>query len=115
LPSEVTETKRSNDHDLLVALRHPLRRRILRAMSGLEEISPRELSAHLRAPLSNVAYHVRILADCAAVTLVRTVPVRGSTQHFYSPAVEAPWARRILGLDELADGEQGESSSGAGT
>lgn len=106
---------RSEDDDLLVALRHPLRRRILRAMAGEDAISPRELSARLRAPLSNVAYHVRVLADCAAVTLVDTQPVRGSMQHFYLNAVEAPWARQILGLGEREDGERGESPGDAGT
>jgi DNA-binding transcriptional ArsR family regulator len=106
---------RSEDDDLLVALRHPLRRRILRAMAGEDAISPRELSARLRAPLSNVAYHVRVLADCAAVTLVDTQPVRGSMQHFYLNAVEAPWARQILGLGEGDDGERGENPGNAGT
>jgi DNA-binding transcriptional ArsR family regulator len=107
---------RSNDDDLLVALRHPLRRRILRAMATDEDaLSPRELSAKLRAPLSNVAYHVRVLADCAAVTLVHTEPVRGSMQHFYLNAVEAPWARQILGLGDREEGERGESPGGPGT
>jgi DNA-binding transcriptional ArsR family regulator len=97
---------RSSDNDLLVALRHPLRRQILRAMGEDEAVSPRELSDKLDQPLSNVSYHVRVLADCAAVSLVRTQPVRGSMQHFYCGAVEAPWARQILGL---GDGS-GESS-----
>ena len=89
------------DHsDLLVALRHPLRRQILRTMADGKAISPRELSNSLRKPLSNVSYHVRVLADCAAVTLVETKPSRGSVQHFYRSAVKAPWARQVLGLGE---------------
>lgn len=111
----MTTANRSDDDDLLVALRHPLRRRILRAMSAEDALSPRELAATLRAPLSNVAYHVRVLADCAAVVLVRTQPVRGSMQHFYLPAVEAPWARQILDLGEREDGEQGENPGSAST
>ena len=96
----------SSDNDLLVALRHPLRRRILREMGEDRAISPRELSEKLDEPLSNVSYHVRVLADCAVVTLVRTQPVRGSMQHFYSAAVEAPWARQVLGMGD----DSGESS-----
>ena len=49
------------------ALGHPLRRRILREM--LDErtrTSPRELAAELGEPLSNVSYHVRVLAECGA-------------------------------------------------
>jgi DNA-binding transcriptional ArsR family regulator len=106
---------RSDEDHLLVALRHPLRRRILRAMAGEDAISPRDLAETLRAPLSNVAYHVRVLADCAAVVLVHTEPVRGSMQHFYSHAVEAPWARQILGLGDPEEGERGESPGSAGT
>jgi DNA-binding transcriptional ArsR family regulator len=106
---------RSDDNDLLVALRHPLRRSILRAMAGGEAISPRELSVALHQPLSNVSYHVRVLADCSAVTLVDTLPVRGSVQHFYRPAIEAPWAKAVLGLadeDSAHPGPSGESPGG---
>jgi DNA-binding transcriptional ArsR family regulator len=100
---------RSNDDDLLVALRHPLRRKILREMDEEDALSPRDLARTLRAPLTNVAYHVRVLADCAAVVLVRTQPSNGSMQHFYSTAVEAPWARQILGLGEPKEKDGGES------
>ena len=57
----MTKLNRSDDNDLLVALRHPLRRQILRLMAGEETISPRELSTALDEPLSNVGYHVRVL------------------------------------------------------
>jgi DNA-binding transcriptional ArsR family regulator len=109
------KAKRSEDDDLLAALGHPLRRRILRAMDCEETLSPRELANDLNAPLSNVAYHVRVLADCAAVTLVHTQPTRGSMQHFYSTAVEAPWARQILDLSEGEDNDRGENSGDPGT
>ncbi|MDX6595770.1 MAG: Helix-turn-helix domain [Solirubrobacterales bacterium] len=108
----MTNLNRSDDNDLLVALRHPLRREILREMAGEEAISPRELSSALQQPLSNVSYHVRVLADCATISLVGTKPVRGSMQHFYCTAIEAPWARQVLGLDERKhDGPAGESSA----
>jgi DNA-binding transcriptional ArsR family regulator len=103
----MTSLDRSDDNDLLAALRHPLRRRILRAMAGEEAISPRQLSAVLDQPLSNVSYHVRVLAQCSAVTLVKTKPVRGSMQHFYCVAVDQPWALEVLRLDEDADGSGG--------
>jgi DNA-binding transcriptional ArsR family regulator len=105
----------SSDNDLLVALRHPLRRQILREIGEEEEISPREISERLDEPLSNVSYHVRVLADCAAVTLVRTRPVRGSMQHFYRGEIDAPWARQVLGLgDGEKSDESGESSGDGG-
>jgi DNA-binding transcriptional ArsR family regulator len=106
--------KHSDDHDLLLALQHALRRRILRQMLGEEEISPRDIATALDLPLSNVSYHIRVLADCAAVSLVRTEQVRGSLQHFYTTSLDAPWARQVLGLTENED-EQGENRGKPGT
>jgi DNA-binding transcriptional ArsR family regulator len=90
----------TDDNELLVALRHPLRRQILRAMVEQDPISPRQIADELHEPLSNVSYHVRVLADCGAVALVDTTPVRGSMQHFYSPTIDEPWALTVLGLSE---------------
>lgn len=109
--------ERSGDNDLLVALRHPLRREILREMARSENaISPREVATILDQPLSNVSYHVRVLAECAAIALVGTQPVRGSMQHFYCIELEAPWALQVLGLDRRrSGGGPGEKSTGSGT
>lgn len=96
----MSNLERSDDNDLLVALRHPSRRRVLREMAEGEAISPRDLARRLQLPLSNVSYHVRVLAECGAVKLVATQPVRGSIQHFYRSALDAPWARQLLGLGE---------------
>lgn len=101
----MTPLDRSDDNDLLVALRHPVRRKLLRAMAHGEPISPRELSTEIDQPLSKVSYHVRVLADCAAIALVSTKPVRGSMQHFYRSSLEAPWARQVLGLGDDGAGE----------
>jgi DNA-binding transcriptional ArsR family regulator len=111
----MTSLDRSDDNDLLTALRHPLRRRILRRMDTDDAISPRELSRQLEEPLSNVSYHVRVLVDCAAVTLVDTQPVRGSMQHFYRNAINAPWARQVLGISEAEDEERGDSQDDLGS
>src|ERR1700748_3858764 len=97
----------TDDNELLIALRHPLRRQILRAMAAQDSISPRQISDELRQPLSNVSYHVRVLADCGAVTLVDTAPVRGSMQHFYSTAIDEPWALAVLGLSENREADEG--------
>jgi DNA-binding transcriptional ArsR family regulator len=109
----MTAQDRSADNDLLVALRHPLRRRILREMSDGKPVSPRQLSSALGAPLSNVSYHVRVLADRGAVTLVKARPTRGSVEHFYRSTVEAPWAMQVLELGGCEEGATGESSGDA--
>jgi DNA-binding transcriptional ArsR family regulator len=99
---------RPKEENLLTALGHPLRREILRAMADGKPVSPRELSEALDQPLSNVSYHVRVLVQSEAVTLVRTKPTRGSIQHFYRSTVQAPWARQVLGLgDTNAEGAGG--------
>ena len=87
--------------DLFTALAHPLRRQILRKMlSASGEASPRDLAAGLDHPLSALSYHVRVLAECGAIKLIGTKKIRGSTQHFYRPAVKAQWARTALRATE---------------
>jgi DNA-binding transcriptional ArsR family regulator len=105
----------SASNGMLVALRHPLRRKILQTMIELEPISPRQISKHLRTPLSNVSYHVRVLSDCGAVTLVGTTPVRGSMQHFYATKIDEPWARAVLGMSEKDEPAPGDETEGPAT
>jgi DNA-binding transcriptional ArsR family regulator len=70
---------------ILGALRHPLRREIVRLLSEDGAVrSPAGLSRELNIPLSTVSYHVRVLDGMGLIHLVRTRPVRGSMQHFYA-------------------------------
>ncbi len=85
-----------DNHTLLNALSHRLRRQILRAMPEDRASSPRELAETLDEPLGNLSYHVRVLADCGALKLVGEKSVRGTTQHFYRATVTAGWARSLL-------------------
>ena len=86
---------------MFTALAHPVRRQILRRMlQERRDTSPRELAEELSEPLSALSYHVKVLAECDAVKLIRTKQVRGSTQHFYRPAVKPHWARLALRAPE---------------
>ena len=87
----------------LIALRHPMRREILRLIQERSSISPRELSEELHGSLSNISYHVRVLVACGAVQLVGAKPVRGSTEHFYKFALEEDWALAVLENDAESD------------
>jgi DNA-binding transcriptional ArsR family regulator len=111
-PAAMGAEENTEDNELLIALRHPLRRQILKAMVEHDPISPRQIADELKEPLSNVSYHVRVLADCGVAALVDTTPVRGSMQHFYSPTIEEPWALAVLGITEEDEsgkgGEKGE-------
>lgn len=86
----------SDNHTLVNALNHRLRRQILRAMPDGNAASPRELADRLGEPLGNLSYHVRVLAECGALVLVEERRVRGTTQHFYRSSVTADWARSLL-------------------
>lgn len=83
---------------LMIALRHPMRREILRAMAGEPRLSPRQISDRLEEPLSKISYHVRVLREHGAIKLVEQAQVRGSVQHFYRMEVDEPWALAMLGL-----------------
>jgi DNA-binding transcriptional ArsR family regulator len=45
--------------------------------------SPSDLADELDAPLGNVSYHVRILAQLGLLKLVRKRPRRGAIEHYY--------------------------------
>lgn len=65
-----------------LALAHPIRVQILATLSH-RSISPVEFSRESGHSLSDVAYHFRKLEKLECAEVVRTSPVRGSTQHFY--------------------------------
>ncbi|MFT3865616.1 MAG: winged helix-turn-helix domain-containing protein [Solirubrobacterales bacterium] len=67
---------------------HGLRARCWYALAE-RTMSPKELADELRAPLSDVSYHVRVLRDLGVIELVRTEPVRGAVAHYYR-SVERP-------------------------
>lgn len=95
-----------NDQEaaLLKALRHPLRRLLLRlCIKEKDSLSPKELALVVRRPLSNVAYHARMLKRHGALQIVHEESVRGAVEHFYEPTKlvkETPWVLAILGLGE---------------
>lgn len=91
--------------DLLKALNHPLRRRIIRALhEGDEARSPCQLGRSLHVAVSNVSYHVRVLQDNGLIVLTGRRPVRGSTEHFYASTVAANELAVQL-LESTAEGD----------
>jgi DNA-binding transcriptional ArsR family regulator len=71
-----------NDPRLVKALAHPLRVRILAVLQD-RVASPSDLAEELKAPLGNVSYHVRILAQLGLLKLVKKRPRRGAIEHYY--------------------------------
>jgi DNA-binding transcriptional ArsR family regulator len=87
------EVERLYDARLAKALSHPLRARILERLER-ETASPSDLADLLEAPLGNVSYHVRILAEAGLIELVRTTRRRGATEHHYRAVASEPVERR---------------------
>jgi DNA-binding transcriptional ArsR family regulator len=82
----------------IMALNHPLRRQILRSVKQGEIASATALCQRFEMPRSNVAYHVKVLADLNVLKLVRSRKVRGARELFYSVAFDgqAEWVRTVL-------------------
>lgn len=92
---EVTDL---NDPRLVKAMAHPLRVAILIRLQD-EDHSPTELADLLGAPLGNVSYHVRQLAEVGLIKLVKKTPRRGAIEHTYralptvSTVTSETWAK----------------------
>lgn len=98
-------------HKLVVALKHELRRKILRLMSDRRKASPCEIAEELGEKVSNVAYHVRVLAQCGALRPVGSKQVRGARKHFYRWSLKPKWARDML--DESDKGSKKRRGKGS--
>lgn len=61
------------------------------------EAAPNDLVEGSGTTLGTVSFHVRVLADLGALTLVRTEPRRGAVAHFYGvPPKTAAQLRSVL-------------------
>lgn len=101
------------------ALGHPMRHRLLSALSR-EKATISGLAAALGTNKGNVAYHLKVLTDAGLVVPAGTRHVRGGTEQYYRPAPDEPPSgtyevrrtlrltpghaeRLVAALDELAD------------
>jgi len=71
------------DQDLVKALAHPMRVRILEALQG-RAASPAELARKFGESLGIISYHANALRDVDVIEQVRTKPKRGTLEHFYT-------------------------------
>ena len=105
----VNERVEAADQRLIKAISHPLRHRVLVALSE-QVTSPKAVAETLGEPLGRVSHHVRVLADLGAIELVRTEPRRGAVEHFYRATVEPRfdddvWARLPLATRRALSGQ----------
>ena len=67
---------------LIKALGHPLRAQALTILTE-RTASPNELAKELDEGLSQISYHVKVLADLNLIELQDTQPRRGAIEHYY--------------------------------
>jgi DNA-binding transcriptional ArsR family regulator len=82
-PADHPHDRETIDQNLVRALAHPMRVRILEALQG-RTASPTELSREFRESLGVVSYHANALLDVDCIEQVRTRPKRGTIEHFYT-------------------------------
>jgi DNA-binding transcriptional ArsR family regulator len=73
---------------MMKALSHPIRQQILQILNR-EVASPNQIAQEIHESLGTVSYHVKTLVDLGAIELVRTQPVRGALEHFYTATMRA--------------------------
>src|SRR5882757_8898597 len=71
------------DQNLVRALAHPMRVRILEALQG-RTASPTELAREFDESLGVVSYHANALLDVNCIEQVHTRPKRGTIEHFFT-------------------------------
>ncbi len=84
MPPETNSHERETiDQNLVRALAHPMRVRILEALQG-RTASPTELAREFQESLGVVSYHANALLDVTCIEQVTTRPKRGTIEHFYT-------------------------------
>jgi DNA-binding transcriptional ArsR family regulator len=74
---------------VLVALSHPMRRRILRnLLDRSKPRSPLEMALELEGPLGRIAYHIKVLRRLGAVELIDEQQVGGAAEPLYETTIE---------------------------
>jgi DNA-binding transcriptional ArsR family regulator len=74
--------------NLINAIAHPLRRRILRLLGDRgEQSSPARIGKEFDLHVGMIGYHIRVLEELGAVELTDEGMVRGAVEHFYTTTI----------------------------
>jgi helix-turn-helix protein len=94
--------KAADNDDPIPALRHPVRRDILRRYHACGcERSAATLASEMGTDLATTSYHVHVLTEGGCLVLSQTIPRRGTHEHLYKSAVEDHSVVKII-LNETA-------------
>jgi DNA-binding transcriptional ArsR family regulator len=72
---------------LIEAMAHPIRGKLLFALSDYPESSATELAKRIKEPAAKVRYHLRAMTSAGLVETVREQRRRGVTERFYRASV----------------------------
>lgn len=117
--SRSSKKRRGRRHaDLLNAIDHPRRRRILRMLNERDEpCNPIEIALKVEGPLGLIAYHIRVLRELGAVERVSEDQDQDSIENFYEsrigddPSIEAMLEEAREDDEEDEDEEDGKEES----
>jgi DNA-binding transcriptional ArsR family regulator len=101
--------REDEDHleKLVMALRHPLRRELLRLVKERTEISVRQGARSLSQPLGTVRYHLNVLEEAKALELGSPQLVKGSWTKLWRITKvldQTAWVHDALGLRKDSSG-----------
>jgi DNA-binding transcriptional ArsR family regulator len=84
--------ERSEGHgrvQMIMAIAHPLRRRMLRMIvKHREPLSPTQMAKEFGLPLGTITYHARVLRQFKAVEPIRERQMHGAAEHLYEVTLE---------------------------
>src|ERR1700759_753509 len=108
-PDTNSRDRETIDQNLVRALAHPMRVRILEALQG-RTASPTELAREFHESLGVVSYHANALLDVDCIEQVGTRPKRGTIEHFYTARPRSfighqDWRRAPLSVRAGVTGE----------
>lgn len=100
--------------NLIDAIAHPLRRRILRFLADRrEQSSPARIGKEFHLHVGMVSYHMRVLQKLGAVELTDEGMVRGAVEHFYKTTIaDDPPIEALLEETREVDDEAGSGGRG---
>jgi DNA-binding transcriptional ArsR family regulator len=92
---------------VILAIAHPLRRRMLRMIVKQgEPLSPAQMARELGMPVDTVTYHAKVLWHFEAVEPIGEQQVRGAAEHFYEVTIENDPPLEAL-LEETREADDG--------
>lgn len=100
---------------MIMAIAHPLRRRMLQMIVDCDEaLSPAQIAKQLELPVGTTTYHAKVLWHFGALEPAGKRQVRGVIEHLYETAVEDDAPIETL-LEETRDAGDESTEVGEGS